>query len=152
MNMCGYRVLGLIPLLTMRAALTLGVSANDAPVETSVVNLAVASPLKSFYISPTQIVWQSDAGISNAERLLSPAAGQAILKEPQPPCVLSASAGKPAGLLLDFGREIHGSVELFTPMTAGKTPPTARIRMGESVSEAISDIDKHGTGNDHADP
>ena len=58
--------------------------------------------------------------------------------------------GEPAGIILDFGRELHGGIEL------GMSPSTApfarlRIRFGESVSETMSSIGdgRHAT-NDHA--
>lgn len=116
-----------------------------------VADRAEASPLRSYFLQPTRVVWQSEQGVKNAPNLLQPKPGQAVLKEPQPPCVLTAADEKnPAGVLLDFGTELHGYVELFTPMTAGKTPPKVRVRFGESVSEAMSDIGAKGAQNDHA--
>jgi len=58
--------------------------------------------------------------------------------------------GEPAGIVLDFGRELHGGLELgMSPSTS----PGARLRLrfGESVSETMSSIGdgKHST-NDHA--
>ena len=85
---------------------------------------AERSPLSMFHVTPTRIVWKSDAGVRNADSLLKPHAGQAVLKEPQPPCVLTATAGSPAGVLIDFGRELNGYVELITPMT----PDQAKLR------------------------
>ena len=71
---------------------------------------AEPSPLSSFFVAPTRIVWQSEVGVKNAGSLLKPRAGQAVLKEPQPPCILTASSNSPAGVLLDFGRELQGCV------------------------------------------
>ncbi len=68
-----------------------------------------------------------------------------------PPCTLTASSNAPAGILLDFGVEIQGSVELFTPITPGKEPVRVRVRFGESVSEAMSELGgKLNAENDHA--
>jgi hypothetical protein len=78
---------------------------------------AQRSPLSCFFISPTRVVWHSETGVQHAASLLEPHAGQTLLQAPQPPCVLTASADTPAGILLDFGRELQGYVELFTPMT-----------------------------------
>jgi hypothetical protein len=98
-----------------------------------------------------RIVWQSGRGVANGESLLSPRPGQAVLKEPSPPCVLTASPDQPAGVLLDFGVEIQGSIELFTPMTGDKTPPRVRVRFGESASEAMADLGgPQNAQNDHA--
>ena len=107
---------------------------------------AVKSPLTSFFIQPEKIVWQTESGVVNAENLLKPHSGQAVLNEPMPPLVI-----KPGGaLVLDFGVEIAGSVDLFTPMTKGKDMPSVRVRLGESVAEAMSNIGERGAQNDHA--
>ncbi len=109
------------------------------------------SPLSCFIVAPTRIVWQSDAGVASAESLLSPHAGQAVLSEPQPPCVLTPAADSPAAVLLDFGTELQGYVELFTPMTPTKDPVRVRVRFGESASEAMAELGgPQGAQNDHA--
>jgi len=113
---------------------------------------AEKSPLSTFFIRPTRVVWQSEAGARNAGSLLKPRAGQAVLKEPQPPCVLTAGSNSPAGVLLDFGRELQGCVELITPMMPeqGKLRQV-RLRFGESVSEAMAELGgKQNAQNDHA--
>ena len=58
--------------------------------------------------------------------------------------------GEPPGILLDFGRELHGGLSLG--MSPSTTPGAhLRIRFGESVSEAMSDIgDGRHASNDHA--
>jgi alpha-L-rhamnosidase len=110
------------------------------------------SPLSTFFVSPTRVVWQSGAGARNVDSLLKPHAGQAVLKEPQPPCVLNASSNTPAGLLLDFGRELHGYLELITPITPDQAKlRRVRVRFGESVSEAMAEPGgKQNAQNDHA--
>jgi hypothetical protein len=113
---------------------------------------AERSPLSTFYLAPTRIVWTSAAGVQNAGSLLKPHAGQAVLKEPQPPCVLNASSDAPACILLDFGKELHGYVELITPMTSDQEKLRhVRVRFGESVSEAMAEPGgKQNAQNDHA--
>lgn len=140
------------PLLALLVLAAAPVCAEESPrVLPEVVAKAEASPLRSFFLPPTRLVWKSEAGVANAEGLLAPKPGQAVLKEPQPPCVLTAIKGQPAGVLLDFGTELHGFVELFTPLTPGKTPPTVRVRFGESVAEAMAELGgKQGAQNDHA--
>ena len=55
------------------------------------------------------------------------------------------------GILLDFGRELHGGLQLVTGIMKSKIPAKVRIRFGESVSEAMADIDTlSGATNDHA--
>ena len=88
--------------ILLAGALTPATAAETGP--TAPVTPGERSPLSTYYVAPTRIVWQSAAGAKNAESLLRPHAGQAVLQEPLPPCILNASAGQPAGVLLDFGR------------------------------------------------
>lgn len=113
---------------------------------------AERSPLTTFFIAPTRVVWQSGEGVRNAASFLEPHAGQAVLKEPRPPCVLTAASNAPAGVLLDFGRELHGYVELITPMTKEQGRLRhVRVRFGESVSEAMAEPGgDRNAQNDHA--
>ena len=107
--------------------------------------VAQKSPLTSFVIQPTRVVWTSDQGVENSANLLKPHSGQAVLSEPVPPLVM-----KPGGaIVIDFGREITGSVELFTPMSQEKGA-SVRIRFGESVAETMAEIGERGAQNDHA--
>jgi len=112
----------------------------------AVEKLAEKSPLTSFIIQPKRVVWKTDAGVANSENLLKPHSGQAVLIEPVPPLVLKPGAG----LVLDFGVEIAGSVELFTAITKEKDMPSLRIRFGESVAETMAEIGERGAQNDHA--
>ncbi|MEI6178575.1 MAG: alpha-L-rhamnosidase C-terminal domain-containing protein, partial [Verrucomicrobiota bacterium] len=97
-------------------------------------------------------VWQSDSGVKNANALIAPNAGQAVLKEPRPPCELTSSSNAPAGVLLDFGRELHGGIELFTTlMPEQEKLRQVRVRFGESASEAMAEFGgTQNAGNDHA--
>ncbi len=107
--------------------------------------VAQKGALSSFAIQPTRIVWTSEQGVENAANLLKPHSGQAVLKEPVPPLVI-----KPGGaVVIDFGTEITGSVELFTPASQGRDA-SVRIRFGESVAEAMANIGERGAQNDHA--
>lgn len=104
------------------------------------------------YLSPTRIVWQSDqddALIRNADRLLLPGNGQADLVS-KDLCVLSGNADKETALLLDFGKELHGGIQLVSGMFEGKEPIRVRITLGESVSEAMSQVGPSTATNDHA--
>ncbi|QEC52590.1 alpha-L-rhamnosidase-like protein [Anseongella ginsenosidimutans] len=105
------------------------------------------------YISPLRIVWQSDESgktIENAAKLLKPGNGQAELIN-NDLCILRSTDTEKPGILLDFGKELHGGLQLVTGMMASKDPVKVRIRFGESVSEAMSDIDTiNGATNDHA--
>jgi alpha-L-rhamnosidase len=110
------------------------------------------SPLSAFFIAPVRVVWQSETGVERAEALLQPHAGQALLQEPRPPCRLTAGAEAPAGVLLDFGRELTGYVELITTMMPEQAKlRRVRVRFGESVSEAMAELGgPQNAQNDHA--
>lgn len=109
------------------------------------------SPLSEFHVAPTRLLWQSAHGVAHADRLLVPEPGQIGLGETRPPCTLTASAEHgPAGLLIDFGSELHGYIELFAPGRDSKEPTPLRVRFGESASEAMAEIGAKGAQNDHA--
>ena len=107
---------------------------------------AEKSPLSESFIAPTRVVWKSATAVEHAENLLKPKSGQAVLKEPTPPCVLKANGA----LLLDFGVEIQGCVELIAPMLPDKKPRQVRVRFGESANEAMAEHGEKGAQNDHA--
>lgn len=104
------------------------------------------------YISPTRIVWQSDSTgnfIKNAPKLLEAGNGQADLVT-QDLCILKNSDTENSAILLDFGREIHGGIQLVTGMHSVNAPVKVRITLGESVSEAMSSVASTSATNDHA--
>ncbi len=124
--------------------------APAAPLPPAPAPHAERSPLSEFFVAPVRVVWQSPAGVARPEHLLTPGAGQANLTPIAPPCTLAATAGEPASVLLDFGTELHGYVEVFTSATTDKAPPPVRIRFGESASEAMSELGEKGAQTDHA--
>ena len=134
------------PLHVFIAAATLAAASPCGALPPALEEVVVKSPLTSFVVQPKRVVWSSDAGVENAASLLTPKSGQAVLKEPAPSLVLKPGSG----VVVDFGVEIVGSVELFTPMTRGKDMPSLRIRFGESVAETMVDIGERGAQNDHA--
>lgn len=89
-------------------------------------------------LHPVRVVWKTDgaSGPMNAESLL--AAGGVS-------CVMKHDGGDPPGLLLDFGREIHGGVRITNGITPAHAPTPVRVRFGESVAEAMGQ-----TNQDHA--
>lgn len=110
---------------------------------------AQQSDFKTTYITPTRIVWQSGA-VTNEKQLLLPGTGQAELSS-KPLTVLKNKLDEPASILLDFGKELQGGVQIITGIWSGNKPVKVRIRFGESVSEAMSDIGgPGGATNDHA--
>ena len=106
----------------------------------------VKSPLSTFVVPLKRVVWTSEQGVENSANLLKPKSGQAVLIEPDAPLILKSGAG----VVLDFGVEIQGMLELFTPQTKSKDPASVRIRFGESVAETMVELDERGAQNDHA--
>ncbi len=102
------------------------------------------------YIAPKQIVWQSnDDEIINAERLLKEGKHQASTVNTD--LCLMTNSEEQASILLDFGKELHGGLEIVTGMWPGNKPVNVRVRFGESVSEAMAEInDSTSATNDHA--
>jgi len=115
-------------------------------------SLVRSTSLTRKYLTPERIVWSSDQSekfIQNAGSILKSGIGQADLNTGKYLTLISDTASKP-GIILDFGREIQGGIELITS-TSNKNPVgRVRIRFGESVSETMSDIGKDGATNDHA--
>ncbi len=105
------------------------------------------------YLAPKRIVWTSDPSgqyVTHALRLVTVGNGQAQLVNRDLAALQSTSTQTPA-VLLDFGREIHGGVRIVTGMWDSKQPVRVRVRFGESVSEAMSEIGgASGATNDHA--
>lgn len=106
-------------------------------------------PTVTRYLSPARILWQSGS-VKNAARLLENGNGQADLAN-RNMSVWKNEKGQPASVLLDFGRELHGGLQLVSGMSPSGKPVRIRVRFGESASEAMSAV---GPGlsatNDHA--
>ncbi len=85
------------------------------------------------YVWPTRVVWQTE-GLQT----------QGLLVENGPACALKHDGHAP-GILLDFGRELHGGIQIDNGITPDHAPVRVRVRFGESVSEAMGD-----PNDDHA--
>lgn len=105
------------------------------------------------YMSAIKILWETpnaSTNIINSEQLLKPGIGQASLAGNNY-CTLRNGASGETGILLDFGREMQGGLQLVTDQSPGGKPIRVRVRFGESASEAMSNIDTlHNATNDHA--
>lgn len=109
----------------------------------------IKSPLTREYIYPTRIVWQK-GDIAHAGKLAQTGIGQASLNNSNI-IVFKSKDKDTASILLDFGKELHGALEIVTGMWPGSNRPrTIRVRFGESVSEAMAELGAHGSTNDHA--
>ena len=107
------------------------------------------------FVAPTRIVWTSTTGafgnqssVANAEALLKPRYGQVPEEQWGRPCgCVLENKGEPASVILDFGRELHGGLQIGNQSARGMK---LRVRFGESVGETMAEIGYKGAGNDHA--
>ena len=103
---------------------------------------AQADPLDRVYISPQRIVWMYDGGgelIKNADVLLRPGNGQADMSRVTQRCSMTSTENEKASIILDFGKELHGGLQLVMGFGNSRLPSLVRIRFGESVGEANSE-------------
>lgn len=108
--------------------------------------------LSRYYLTPQRIVWQSDESgkyVKNGQSILAAGTGQADLNKGNY-LMLTGSPSHTPGIILDFGKEIHGGIEIVTTINNDKKMGRVRIRLGESVSETMSEIGEKGATNDHA--
>lgn len=112
------------------------------------------------YVNPIRIVWTSPTSeeyhavhpqVADADILLSPRHGQVPegMFWDGSGCTLKSVAALPAGLLVDFGQELHGGLEMEFG-AASDRGMKLRVRLGESVAEAMSELGERGSQNDHA--
>lgn len=100
-------------------------------------DLGTADPRVRRYLMPERVVWASPDGTRLPGNLLL---------DNRLVCELHPTGGdNPPGVLLDFGRELHGGVRIEVPNTSTGRPARVRVRFGESVSEAMG-----MPNNDHA--
>lgn len=99
-------------------------------------NCVSRDPRVRDYVLPVRVLWISETGVRNAEALLN--CSDAV-------CTLVRRAGEPPpGVLLDFGRELHGGLRFEVPANSSGQPVRVRVRFGESASEAMA-----SPNNDH---
>ncbi|MBO9601854.1 MAG: hypothetical protein J7496_05020 [Novosphingobium sp.] len=107
---------------------------------------AIGEQLHSVF--PVRIIWQSDHAVINSQWLTNQRISQPLQSDSRPACVL-----EPGGaLLIDFGCELNGSVELAVgaPVAQIDPLPALRLRLGESASEAMAELGERNAGNDYA--
>lgn len=110
---------------------------------------AKADPRVRQYIAPKRIVWQTQdeqSAIENADSLLKVGPGQVTL-DGNAVCTLRHK-GKAPSILLDFGCELHGGVQI---LVGGSPQARLRVCFGESAAEAMSALgEPKNPTNDHA--
>lgn len=94
------------------------------------------------YVMPTAIL-QAD-NVLNPEQLMLPKRAAVSFRSDN--CAVMQGAG--SALMLDFGKELCGGIRLI--IRSAPQGSQLRIRFGESVSEACSNLGEKGACNDHA--
>ncbi|MDD7455513.1 MAG: alpha-L-rhamnosidase C-terminal domain-containing protein [Bacteroidales bacterium] len=104
----------------------------------------------SDYVTPSRIVL-SKGSIMDAGQLLMPYSGQVTTTEKRVATFKTTGEVK-ASILLDFGQEMQGGLQIVRAISSNQKPVRFRICFGESVSEALSSVDESGATatNDHA--
>ncbi|MGN6507426.1 MAG: alpha-L-rhamnosidase-related protein, partial [Tepidisphaeraceae bacterium] len=95
------------------------------------------------YIAPARVSWPAPAPPPppGAERLITESIGQPSVWRPAL-CALSAGVANQHDapmLFCDFGRELHGGVQLVIRNTTANRPVRLRITFGESIAEALAE-------------
>ena len=89
------------------------------------------------YLNPVRVSWPAPAPPppAGAQRLCKESLSQSTVWQ-QPLCTLNAQSPM---LMCDFGREIHGGLQLVIKNTTNNQPVSLRITFGESISEALGE-------------
>jgi len=114
-----------------------------------------ADPRTRTFLPPARVVWTSGDAVygnrsvvKNAESLLLPRHGQIPEERWRGVCGCAMeNNGEPASVILDFGRELHGGLQIGSMCPRGMK---MRVRFGESVGETMADIGTKSASNDHA--
>ncbi|WP_370457814.1 alpha-L-rhamnosidase C-terminal domain-containing protein [Dysgonomonas sp. 216] len=113
--------------------------------------------LTRVFITPQRIVWKNDGGknlVRNEEVLLNTGNSQPEFTK-RDLCSLISTEEDTASILLDYGKELHGGLQLVLGSSSRSKPSLVRIRFGESVGECNSQTAEKGwkvgfSTDDHA--
>lgn len=127
--------------ITLFSAILLSACGNNEQ-----VTPASGSEFVTEYLTPTRVVLTKGL-VSDSELFLKPYVGQVSTDEPD---VVSFAPG--GSVLLDFGKEIQGGIQIVRSLSGDKAPARFRLCLGESVSEALSDVreEESTATNDHS--
>ena len=93
------------------------------------------------FISPLRVMWTSDNTgelIKNTDVLLKMGNSQTSMSRETQFCAIKSTETDTASILLDYGKELHGGLQLVMGGSSRREPSLVRIRFGESVGEANS--------------
>lgn len=126
----------------MLLAITHGQAALPPVFGPEYTNIAQKDELTRVFISPVKVPWTSDttAGkIKNTYVLLKPGNSQSDMSRTTRFCSMTSTGTDTSSILLDYGKELHGGLQLVMGGSSRREPSLVRIRFGESVGEANSD-------------
>lgn len=92
------------------------------------------------FISPQRVVWKyagSGSLVKYEQELLKPGDSQAAMGK-KGMCEMVSTENETASILLDYGKEIHGGLQLVLGGSTRREPSSVRMRFGESVGECNS--------------
>ena len=104
-------------------------------------NITQKDELTRVFISPVRILWTSDSSgelIKNTAVLLQAGNSQSDMSHQTKFCSIKNTETDTSSILLDYGKELHGGIQLITGGSSRREPSLVRIRFGESVGEANS--------------
>nr|WP_198664881.1 alpha-L-rhamnosidase [Lewinella sp. IMCC34191] len=105
-------------------------------------SIARPDELTRVFISPVRVMWDSDDTdtlIQNTGVLLEPGISQSSMSRQTRFCRMRTLENDTASILLDYGKELHGGLQLVMGSSSRREPSLVRIRFGESVGEANSE-------------
>lgn len=93
------------------------------------------------FISPQRVVWKfagkNNNLVKDEQFLLLQGNSQSEMGK-RNMCTVTSTLEDTAGLILDYGRELHGGLQLVLGSSSRREPSLVRIRFGESVGEVNS--------------
>ncbi len=93
------------------------------------------------FISPQRIVWKfagkNNNLVKDEQFLLNQGNSQSEMGK-RNMCTVTSTLDDTAGIILDYGRELHGGLQLVMGSSTWRQPSLVRIRFGESVGEVNS--------------
>jgi hypothetical protein len=98
--------------------------------------------LTRVFISPLRVMWTSDDTgelVKNTDVLLKPGNSQSDMSPITEFCSIKSTDSDTSSILLDYGKELHGGLQLVMGGSSRREPSLVRLRFGESVGEANSD-------------
>ena len=103
------------------------------------------------YITPKRIVY-TQGGAIGPEKLLADCNIQPVFHSENDFLMKNRPGEKKAGVLIDFGVEFSGSLRILVRWVQSeeRNKATLRVRLGESVTEALTPYGERNTTNDHA--